>query len=534
LHWGVAWTRAALALVALAVVAAVAVSGGSSTDPRTPPGLPGLPPPFLGVAVIGDGGLTAAIDSYGDVVDLRAPGPAGRGLIENPAERQAAGTVPSDTGIVPRVSVEGGNDSPGLDADLEGRPGLPLWRADRVSQQYLPGTNVLRTEAKFGEARVDITYAARGGSLACISRVSGTVRAQVSFGFNLLGGRERVHCNDVEARRIIGKAVGAGRRWIARARPLGAAAPSWARRMYVRSLLILQALSDRRAGAVAAGARDGWAYVWPRDAGAATLALAAAGYKREARRTARFLTELDRDVAARFDGHGNPVPGREPQGDAQAWTAVAARAAGVPDDPSPPEGWRNQADYQEKSPGDYLANAIASSFLPADGPISPDIDGFSAHRRAIGEIRNAFETSEGLARVAGEAESGMDSAAAWAVRPFPLPALFPAVRASLRRLLAEGGRFGIVPSEDWPEDDPWTAPTAWSAWSFAALAAKGGATPARDRAAALHLLGDLRRAATPTGMLPERVDARSGIPRSTTPLAWSHAFAILALRQLWP
>ena len=48
------------------------------------------------------------------------------------------------------------------------------------------------------------------------------------------------------------------------------------------------------------------------------------------------------------------------------------------------------------------------------------------------------------------------------------------------------------------------------------------------------LMADLRRAATPLGLLPERVDARTGIPRSTTPLAWSHAFAILALRQLWP
>jgi GH15 family glucan-1,4-alpha-glucosidase len=47
-------------------------------------------------------------------------------------------------------------------------------------------------------------------------------------------------------------------------------------------------------------------------------------------------------------------------------------------------------------------------------------------------------------------------------------------------------------------------------------------------------MAELRRAATPAGMLPERIDAHSGIPTSTTPLAWSHAFAILALRQLWP
>ncbi|HWB70306.1 MAG TPA: hypothetical protein VG518_10050, partial [Solirubrobacterales bacterium] len=130
-----------------------------------------------------------------------------------------------------------------------------------------------------------------------------------------------------------------------------------------------------------------------------------------------------------------------------------------------------------------------------------------------------------LVRELGEGGSGADSAAAWAVRPFPLPRLFPAALASLRALLAHGTRFGIVPSEDWPDADPWTAPTAWSAWSLAALG---------DRRGALRLLAGLRRAATPLGLLPERVGARSGRPTSTTPLAWSHAFAILALRQLWP
>ena len=54
------------------------------------------------------------------------------------------------------------------------------------------------------------------------------------------------------------------------------------------------------------------------------------------------------------------------------------------------------------------------------------------------------------------------------------------------------------------------------------------------RRAALGLFADLRRAATPAGTLPERVGVRTGIPTSTTPLAWSHALAILALRELWP
>jgi hypothetical protein len=129
-------------------------------------------------------------------------------------------------------------------------------------------------------------------------------------------------------------------------------------------------------------------------------------------------------------------------------------------------------------------------------------------------------------RRADDPASGLDSAAAWAVRPFPHPDLYPLVRRTLLRLAATSGRFGIVPSESWDGGvDPWTAPTAWTAWSLAALG---------ERRAALHLMAELRRAATPAGMLPERVDARTGIPTSTTPLAWSHAFAILALRQLWP
>jgi hypothetical protein len=156
-------------------------------------------------------------------------------------------------------------------------------------------------------------------------------------------------------------------------------------------------------------------------------------------------------------------------------------------------------------------------------------------------IRQLFEDRGVLTREGSDSE--LDSAAAWAVQPFTQPALFPTARRSLQQLLrTRGGRFGIVPSEEWPEDDPWTAPTAWTAWAFAALSRHAmpdghraaGPYARADRRAALGLLADLRRAAIPTGMLPERVDARTGIPRSTTPLAWSHAFAVLALLELWP
>lgn len=486
------WARVVLALIAVGTAGVLLVSGGSGADPETPTGLPGMPPPFLGVAVLGDGGLTAAVDAYGNVVDLRAPGPAGQGLIENSSDRQVAGTVAADTGI--QVWVRVGGET------------LPMWRADRVRQRHLRGTNVLRTVAWFGKARVEVTQAVHGEELAIVVDSDGsTVRLRQNA------------AGEVVTRdpRVLAKAAASDRRWLARARPLGEAAPKWAQQMYRRSLLVLRALTDRRTGAVAAGARDSWTYVWPRDAAAAAIAYAAAGYQPDAELVTRFLLGLGLEEAARFHGDGTPVPGRAAQGDAIGWVAAASQAAGVigsarhaarilAGGQSIP--WRDRADYWEGEPGDYLGNAIAS----ADGS-KTSVYGVKSARRLVRQL--------------GDPDSGLDSAAAWAVRPFSQPRLYPAVRETLGHLTADHTRFGITPGEDWPGNDPWSAPTAWTAWSLAALG---------ERRQALQLMNALRRSATPAGDLPERVDARTGVPRSTTPLAWSHAFAILALRELWP
>jgi glucoamylase len=485
---------ALLASATLIVAALLLLSGGGEADPQTPAGLPGKPPPFLGVAVLGDGGLTAAVDAYGDVVDLR-PDPAGPALIENPAGRQAAGTVEEETGIQPWVRL--------------GDEELPIWRADEVRQRYLPGTNVLRTEARFGRERVRILAAAHEGRLAIVpvGPNASRVRLQVN------GGGRRV----TDSAALLSIAEASDRRWLARARPLAPAAPAWAKEMYERSLLVLRALTDRESGAVAAGARDGWAYVWPRDAAAVAIAYAEAGYRPKAELTTQFLLGLGLEFAARFHGDGSPVPGRDAQGDAIGWVAAASKAAGIVGSARQaahilagggPIPWRDRADYWEGEPGNYLGNALASTI---GGPETDLYRSKSARR---------------LVRRPGDPESGVDSAAAWGVRPFPHLRLYPAIRRSMTSLVSQGTRFGILPGEAWPGgEDPWSAPTAWTAWSLAALG---------ERREARALMAGLRRAATPAGDLPERVDAETGIPRSTTPLAWSHAFAILALRKLWP
>jgi glucoamylase len=608
LHSGVRIARVAPLCAAVIAVGVVLVSGGEDDGPRTPAALPGLPPPFLGTAVAGDGGLTAAVDAYGDVVDLR-PGPAGKALIDNPADRQAAGTVAEDTGIVPRVSIGGGDP-------------MAMWEADRVTQRYLTGTNVVRTVARFdgdgddgtdgsraGTTRVVMTVATSGNELAVVMRAGGggspTSRVIPSIGVSLAGGvrcarQRRAALHDLicklgrgvppvsgsaagdgggSASAVIRGAMAEGRAWLRRSSgpragadrgpttgdELGAGAPKWARSMYERSLLTVHALTSAKTGAVAAGARDGWAYVWPRDAATAALALEASGHRDEARAVAKFLAGLDLTAAARFTEIGAPVPGRAAQGDALGWVDAAAKATGVPG-PSAPFPWRDRADYQESSPGTYLGNALAAAAARVDGPKTGHIGGFSAHQHQVagdgaGVLRE-FGEPDGLVRAAGDPASGLDSAAAWAIRPFELTALYPAAERTLLHLLEAGTPYGITPGEGWDGgEDPWTAPTAWSAWSLAALASgasrtgapqasareaggrgprtnlpvrEGGVPSHRSRQAALSLLADLRRASTPAGDLPERVGAHTGIPTSTTPLLWSSAFTVLALRELWP
>jgi hypothetical protein len=280
-------------------------------------------------------------------------------------------------------------------------------------------------------------------------------------------------------------------------RPLGPGGPPWARRLYRQSVRVLLALTDPRTGTMIAAERSGWDYVWPRDAGAGAIALEAAGLHGEARRVASFLAGLDLDEGARFQPDGDAVPGRPEAGDAAGWVAAAERATGLPVDRRSGE-WRERQDYGENATGDLLGNAIAAA--------------------APAEIAG-FETPRGLVRE--EAGDELDSAAAWAVTVFPRRTSRAAARRTLLEFVRESTPFGIPPIEGWTPGEVWTAPTAWSSWALTQL----GETAAADR-----LLDELHRAATPQSLLPERLDASDGHPTSTTPLAWSHAFAILALR----
>ena len=210
-----------------------------------------------------------------------------------------------------------------------------------------------------------------------------------------------------------------------------------------------------------AGERDGWDYVWPRDAAAGTIALEAAGLRPEARKAASFLSDIDTERAARFYPDGAPVPGRPAAGDAQGWVAAAVRtlccrATRTPDSPYE---WQERQDYGENATGDLLGNAIAAGAPAA-------------------EILSRFETSRGLVREGGSDE--LDSSAAWAATLFPSRGLRGVVRQTLLALTRESTRYGIPPMEGWTPGEVWTAPDRLvGLGADRAGRATGGGPPAR-------------------------------------------------------
>ena len=413
--------------------------------------------------------------------------------------------MPADTGIVPRVARRRRAGAAALAGRL-GPPALPA--GDRTCCAPRRGS------ARRG-SRSSCAATRRAARLRSSSRPRR--RPRVAFDGATCDAR-RPSARPPRRRRGRGgsspRRPRADRRWLGRARPLGAGAPAWARRMYA-------ALAAGPAGADRPPHRRGRRRR-PRRLG---LRLAARRRRRRARprRAPATAPRPAGSPASCSASTSTPPPastatarrspGRAAQGDAAGWVAAAARAAGpARRAPHPASAWRDRADYQERAPGDYLANAIAAG-----------ADRRSASRPAVRDRR------AGWCGEAGDPGSGLDSAAAWAVRPFPQPGLFPAVAphaAAPRR--PQAARFGIVPSEDWP--------AATTPGPRRPPGAPGASARPRRRAAPARCACSATCAAPPPppALLPERVDARTGVPRSTTPLAWSHAFAILALRHSGP
>ena len=376
-----------------------------------------------------------------------APGPAGRALIENPAARQAAGSVSHRY----------------RDRDPSRRWGVrrPLWRADSVRQRYLAGTNVLRTVARFGADRATIAARSEGRTAARAER-----RWVARAARPLRRGRPGLGAADV-------RALAAG--------PAGAdRPPHWRRRRR----------SPRRLGLRLAARR-----------GAVALALAAAGYRGEARRMARFLLGLDLDPPP-ASAERRPGRRRGRRGRRLGLGRRRRRATGL----------RRPAAARVAGPhrlpggegGDFLANAIASGVSAArSGRSSRPGGGWCAGRRP----RRPASTRPPPGRCG-------PSPARPSTRGPPLAARLAARGRASASSPPKTGRAATRGRRRRPG-----APGAWR------RSASGGRPSPHGRPAPRR---DPGRSAPRAGRRPHRH------PRSTTPLAWSHAFAILALRQLWP
>ena len=191
---------------------------------------------------------------------------------------------------------------------------------------------------------------------------------------------------------------------------------------------------------MAAGLREAWAYVWPRDAGTAALAFAESGHAEEARAIARFLTSLDLAAGARFNGDGTVVAdGRPAQGDAGGWTRLAREAAGPP---------ARRSDRARLARAARLRRAQRRRRR-----LHRERDRRRRRNRAPAQsLRGTPRPARATSRAYPAAE--LDSATAWAVRPFPHPALAGAVAATLRAVGRTAGPYGLEPHTGWPGTEP--------------------------------------------------------------------------------
>jgi hypothetical protein len=330
--------------------------------------------------------------------------------------------------------------------------------------------------------------------------------------------------------------------------------------LYGKSLAVLRMLSDRESGAIVSGARERWAYCWPRDSVFAAVALDLAGKHGEAARLYRFLARARGPGGAweaRYWADGQPVGDRRPpQLDAPgfvAWGAWVHRRLS-------PDGSRFARDYYptvREAAAQILASLDPQLGLPGPGYDANEAGPpcFSAanaavcfgglraaarlaeeagkpedarrYRQAAERIRTGVERflwdpGRGRFRRTCRPESlGLDPYMAWLGAPFGIfPVGDPKVRATVDALRAglrqRGGLYrGLVRSVG---EDVWLHQNAIMA---------GYLHESGDRAEAERIAALLAAAATPFGTLPERIDGSTPQPTSTTPLAWAHAMYVI-------
>jgi len=352
----------------------------------------------------------------------------------------------------------------------------------------------------------------------------------------------------------------ADREWLRAGTVPGDTASS--RAMATRALLDLR-LDVRPNGAVVAGWRPGWDYVWPRDSSWVAVALAQTGHPAMAYRILRFLQRMQPDNgiwAARYlpDGSGPVLDGRPAQLDADGWVPwavwswaatqplapggqprrelaqlwpmvvrsadAAARSLARDGLPGPAmDYWENSVEITLGTAAPLLAGLRAAADLAADiGGAAADDDGrrwAAAADRLAGAITAAFGRT-GYQRVP-LAGSGADAAVTFLGPPFaePSPQVLRAARSAQQALTVSNG--GLGPGEAWSgtPDVAWTAETAFFALFDAATGQHGQAATLLDWLAAHR---------TKLGSLPEQVNS-AGQPASTAPLSWTDAVTLLAL-----
>ena len=334
------------------------------------------------------------------------------------------------------------------------------------------------------------------------------------------------------------------------------------RAMATRALLDLR-LDVRPNGAVVAGWRSGWDYVWPRDSSWVAVALAQTGHPAMAYQILRFLQRMQPGNGiwdARYlpDGSGPVLDGRPAQLDADGWVpwAVWSWAASQPL-ASGGEPRRELAQLwpmvlraadaaarslaQDGLPGpamDYWENSVEVTLgtaapllagLRAAAAVAADIGGAAAasdgHRWAAAAARLASAITAAFGRTGYQrvplAGSGADAAITFLGPPFaePGPQVLRAARSAQQALAVPNG--GLAPGEAWSgtPDVAWTAETAF----FALFDASTG-----QHSQATALLDWLAAHRTKLGSLPEQVNS-AGQPASTAPLSWTDAVTLLAL-----